>query len=129
MNTQPDKSPAIPIAPVVMWTSSDGARCLLAFERGVLELRIEQDGAVMRHARYVDFRQAFEASRQWRVDWDLESRSRQRRIARMLCPECGGEVLPERDIQCGAQWLRCTSCGDAWGINDLPVRDVWRVTH
>ncbi len=103
-------------------------RCLLTIDSGVLDLRIEQDGAVLRQARFIDYRQACEASRQWHVDWDIESH-RQRRGGKVTCPECGGEVLPERDIQSGAEWLRCASCGDAWGIHDVPVRDMWRVTH
>jgi hypothetical protein len=129
MNTQPNKPSAIPVEVVVMWASSDGTRCLLTFDSGALDLRIEHDGAVLRQARYVDYRQACEASRQWRADWDIGSRRRKRPGGRVTCPECGGEVLPEREPQSGAEWLRCASCGDAWGINDVPVRQMWRLTH
>jgi hypothetical protein len=129
MNPQPSNPFAIPTAPVVMWASSDGTLCLLTCDRGAIDLRIEYDGAVLRQARYLDYRQACEASRQWRVDWDMESRRRKRRSGRITCPECGGDVLPERDSASGAEWLRCASCGDAWGINDAPVREMWRLTH
>ena len=77
---------------IVMWASSDGTRCVLAFLEGVLELRLENDGEVMRRAHYIDMRAACDAARQWRIDWDIESRWRRVLNSRIICPECGDEA-------------------------------------
>jgi hypothetical protein len=119
---------ADPAEPVLMWASSDGTRCLMACLDGTLDLRIEHDGTVIRQARYVEYRPACEAAQQWRVDWDIESWPRRRR-GRIRCPECAGELLPERDGQTGVQWFRCGSCGDAWRRDDARLCDAWRFTR
>ena len=62
---------------VVVWASSDGARCVLATSEGVLELRLENDGTVFHRAHHIDIRAACDTAQQWRIDWDIESRSRQ----------------------------------------------------
>jgi len=61
---------------IVVWASSDRTRCVLAFLEGVLELRLEDDGEVIRRAHYIDIRPACDVAQQWRVDWDIESRWR-----------------------------------------------------
>ena len=61
---------------IIVWASSDGTRCALAFLEGVLELRLENDGEVIRRAHYLDIRPACDAAQQWRIDWDVESRWR-----------------------------------------------------
>jgi hypothetical protein len=108
---------------IVMWASSDGTRCVLAFLEGVLELRLESDGEVMRRAHYIDMRPACDAARQWRTDWDIESRWRRVLNSRTICPECGDEAFREQDADSDIQWLRCASCGDAW-LEDTPR--MWR---
>jgi hypothetical protein len=102
----------------VVWASSDGARCVLATSEGVLELRLENDGTVFHRAHHIDIRAACDAAQQWRIDWDIESRSRQVMKRRILCPECGDDAFIERDAEGGIEWFRCASCGDAW--NTLP---------
>jgi hypothetical protein len=104
---------------IVVWASSDGTRCALAFLEGVLELRLENDGEVIRRAHYLDIRPACDAAQQWRIDWDVESRWRRIVNSRIICPECGDEAFSERDAESDIQWLRCGSWGDAW-LNDAP---------
>jgi hypothetical protein len=109
---------------VVVWASSDGTRCVLATSDGVLELRLEKDGTVLRRAHYIDIRPACETAQQWRIDWDIESRSLQVLSCRILCPECGDEAFMESDAESGIEWLRCASCGETWTLND--TLDMWR---
>jgi hypothetical protein len=101
----------------VLWASSDGARCVLATLHGVWELRLEHDGRVLRRGHFVDIRQACDAARQWRIDWDIESRKRDQRLIRILCPECGDDAFGERETGSGAKWFRCASCGEVWTID------------
>jgi ribosomal protein S27AE len=105
---------------VVVWASSDGARCVLAISGGVLELRLEHDGEVLRRAHYIDIRSACDAAQQWRIDWDIESRSRQVHKRRILCPQCGDDAFMEQDVEGGIKWFRCASCGDTWMLDDTP---------
>jgi len=109
---------------VVVWASSDGTRCVLATSDGVLELRLENDGTVLRRAHFIDIRPACDTAQQWRIDWDIESRSRHVLGCRILCPECGDEAFIENDADSGIGWLRCASCGDAWPLND--TLEMWR---
>lgn len=104
--------------PIVIWTSSGGTRCVLAILGGVLEVRLEHGGTVLRRAHYTDIRPASDAAQRWRIDGDIEARSRQPACIGMLCPECGDYAVEERDGGSGVQWLRCTSCGEAWTLND-----------
>jgi hypothetical protein len=104
---------------IVVWASADGTRCVLAFLKGVLELRIENDIEVIRRAHYVSVRPACEAAQQWRIDWDIESRWRRVLASRIICPECGDEAFREKDTDSAIQWLRCGSCGEAW-LDDGP---------
>jgi hypothetical protein len=67
---RPSEAPEL----IVVWTSSDGTRCVLVILDPVLELRLESDGEVIRRAGYIDIRPAFDTARQWRIDWDVESR-------------------------------------------------------
>ena len=103
---------------IVVWASSDGARCVLAISDGVLELRLENDGTVLRRAHYIDIRPACDTAQQWRIDWDIESRSRQVLNRRNLCPQCGDDAFIEKDADGGIEWFRCASCGDAWMLDD-----------
>ena len=103
---------------VVVWASFDGTRCVLATSGGVLELRLEKDGSVLRRAHYIDIRPACETAQQWRIDWDIESRSRQVLGSRIVCPECGDEAFMESDAERGIEWLRCAYCGETWTLND-----------
>ena len=121
--TEPDPHARRTAEPIVVWASADGARCVLAAAGGVLELRIEHQGIVLRRAHYLDIRPACEAARQWRIDWDIESRPHREASSRILCPECGDEALRERDASAGAQWFRCASCGDAWSLGDAEVQE------
>ncbi len=89
---------------------------------GVLFLRLEDDGEVIRRARYIDIRPACDTARQWRIDWDIESRWRRALNSRIICPECGDEAFSERDADSGMQWLRCGSCGDVWLEDALKMR-------
>ena len=104
---------------IIVWVSSDGAQCVLAILDGVLELRLESDGEVIRRACYIDIRPACETAQQWRIDWDIESRWRRVLTSRIICPECGDEGVRETDAESGVLWLRCTSCGDVW-LDDAP---------
>jgi hypothetical protein len=104
---------------IVVWASSDGTRCVLAFLEGVLELRLEDDGEVIRRAHYIDIRPACDVAQQWRVDWDIESRWRRIPNSRIICSECGDEAFREADAESHIEWLRCPSCGDVW-LNDAP---------
>jgi hypothetical protein len=99
---------------IVVWASSGGTRCVLAFLEGALELRLENDGEVIRRARYLDIRPACDEAQQWRVDWDIQSRWRRILTSRIICPECGDEAFNEKDAESEVQWLRCASCGDVW---------------
>ena len=99
---------------LVMWASASGMQCVLAFLGGALELRLQLDGTVVRRAHFIDIRPAREAAQRWRVDWDIEARSRQPLAIRILCPECGDEAFGEQDASTGAQWFHCASCGDTW---------------
>ena len=104
---------------IVVWASSDGTRCVLAILDGVLELRLENDGEVIRRAHYLDVRPACDTAQQWRIDWDIQSRWRRVLNSRIICPECGDEAFSENDAESGVQWLRCASCGDVW-LGDAP---------
>jgi len=104
---------------IVVWATSDGTRCVLAPLDGVLELRLEHDDAVLRRAHYIDIRPACETAQQWRIDWEIESRSRPVLNGRIICPECGDEAFGEKDAESGIRWFRCASCGDAW-LDDPP---------
>ena len=115
--TEPDPQARRTAEPIVVWASADGTRCVLATVAGVLELRIERDGVVIRRAHYLDIRPACEAARQWQIDWDMDSRLRRETSGRILCPECGDEALREIDASDGAQWIRCRSCGDVWPLD------------
>ena len=99
---------------IMMWTSSIGTRCVLAFLGDVLQLRLEHDGKEVRRAHFTDIRRASEAAQRWRIDWDIEARSQQRWYFRTSCPNCGDDGLEERDVESGVQWFRCTSCGEVW---------------
>ena len=118
LKTQPSQRSGGPVELIVVWASSDGTRCVLAIFGGVLELRLENNGTLLRHAHYIDIRPACEAAQQWRIDWDIESRSRRQVNGRILCPECGDEAFKERDAHSGAQWFRCASCGDARTLDE-----------
>ena len=72
--TEPDPQARRTAEPIIVWASADGTRCVLATAGGVLELRLEHNGTVLRRAHYLDIRPACEAARQWRIDWDIESR-------------------------------------------------------
>jgi hypothetical protein len=102
---------------IVVWASSDGVRCVLAALQGVLELRLEHDGRVLRRGQYIDIRPACDAAQRWRIDWDIGTRSGQQPWVRILCPECGDDAFGETDSQSGVHWLRCASCGEAWTID------------
>lgn len=102
---------------IIIWTSSGGTRCVLAISGGVLELRLEEDGTVLRRARYTDIRPASDAAQRWRIDWDIEARSGQL-FNRTICPECGDDAFEEGAGGSGVRWFRCTSCGDAWTLDD-----------
>ncbi len=102
---------------IVVWASSNGVRCVLATLQGVLELRLEHDGRVLRRGHYVDIRPACDAARRWRIDWDIGTRSGQQQWLRILCPECGDDAFGERDNQTGVQWFGCASCGETWTID------------
>ena len=95
--TEPDPQARRTAEPIIVWASADGTRCVLATAGGVLELRVEHNGVVLRRAHYLDIRPACEAARQWRIDWDIESRLHRQTSGRLLCPECGDEALRERD--------------------------------
>jgi hypothetical protein len=103
---------------IVIWTSSGGTRCVLAILGGVLEVRLEHDGKVLRRARYTDIRPASDAAQRWRIEWDIEARSHLPPCVGTLCPACGDDAFEERDGGSGVQWFRCTSCGDAWTLDD-----------
>ena len=109
---------------IVVWDSSEDTRCVLAIFDDVLELRLENDGTVRRRARCVDIRSACETAQQWRLDWNIESRSRQVLDGQLLCPDCGGEAFMEKDDDSGLEWLRCASCGAVWTLND--TLEMWR---
>ena len=47
---------------IVMWTSSNGARCVLAFVGDILQLRLEREGKEVRRAHYDDIRPASHAA-------------------------------------------------------------------
>jgi hypothetical protein len=102
---------------ILVWASSDGARCVLATLHGVLEMRLEHDGRVLRRGHFIDIRPACDAARQWRLDWAIETRMRQQPCIRILCPECGDDAFGERDLGSGTKWFRCASCGEAWTID------------
>jgi predicted RNA-binding Zn-ribbon protein involved in translation (DUF1610 family) len=121
--TEPDPQARRTAEPIIVWASADGTRCVLATAGGVLELRVEHNGVVLRRAHYLDIRPACEAARQWRIDWDIESRLHRQTSGRLICPECGDEALRERDASGGAQWFRCTSCGDAWLLDDVTTQE------
>jgi predicted RNA-binding Zn-ribbon protein involved in translation (DUF1610 family) len=111
---------------IVMWTSSNGARCVLAFLGDILQLRLERDGTEVRRAHYDDIRPASDAAQRWRIDWDMESRENGRPFLRTPCPECGDDALEEHDAGDNAKWLRCPSCGEAWILDDadrIPEHD------
>ena len=111
---------------IVMWTSSNGARCVLAFLGDILQLRLERHGKEVRRAQYDDIRPAAQAAQRWRIDWDVDSGTNGRPFLETRCPECGDDALEERDAHTGAKWLRCPSCGEAWILDDagpIPVQD------
>jgi predicted RNA-binding Zn-ribbon protein involved in translation (DUF1610 family) len=120
---EPDPQARRTAEPIMVWASADGTRCVLATAGGVLELRLEHNGRVLHRAHYLDIRPACEAARQWRIDWDIESRDQRQARGRILCPECGDDAFRERDTHNGAQWFRCPSCGDAWLPDDAEVRE------
>lgn len=121
--TEPDPQARRTAEPIVIWASADGTRCVLATAGGVLELRVEHNGVVLRRAHYLDIRPACEAARQWRIDWDIESRRHRQTSGHILCPECGDEALREQDASDGSRWFRCTSCGEAWALDDATTRE------
>ena len=101
---------------IVMWASASGMQCVLAFLQGVLELRLELDGAVLRRALFIDIRPARDAAQRWRVDWDIEAPLHKPPAIRILCPECGDEAFGEQDAT-GARWFRCASCDGTWTLD------------
>jgi hypothetical protein len=104
---------------IVVWATSDGARCMLVIRDGVLELRLENNGEAIRRAHYIDIRPACDTAQQWRIDWDIESRGRRVPNSRIICPECGDDGLSEKDAESGIHWFRCASCGEVW-FDDTP---------
>jgi hypothetical protein len=119
LKIQPDRQLPEPEAFVVVWTSNNRVRCVLAPLEDSLELRLEYDGDVIRRGRYVDARSACEAGRRWRADWEHRDELGPHLRVAVACPECGDDALAERDSLSGAQWLRCRSCGEAW-ITEKP---------
>jgi hypothetical protein len=107
---------------IVVWASSNGVRCVLAVGDGVLELRLERDGKVLRRAHYTDIRRACDTAQRWRIDWDIETRLQRQLSTRTLCPACGDDAVEERDAQSRVQWFRCASCGDVWTLDACAVR-------
>jgi hypothetical protein len=118
LNTEISRLLLEPSELVVVWVSSDGARCVLAILDGVMELRLENDGTVIRRAHHIDIRPACDAAQQWRIDWDIGSRSRRVVYPRITCPECGDDAFKEKDLVSGIHWLGCASCGNAWTFDD-----------
>jgi predicted RNA-binding Zn-ribbon protein involved in translation (DUF1610 family) len=116
-DTQPNRRASRTAELIVIWASSDDTRCVLAILDGVLELRLEHDGTVVRRAHYIDIRPARDAAQEWRIDWDIERRSHEQSRVETICPECGDEALREVDAEGGMSWFRCPSCGDAWTLD------------
>ena len=113
--TEPDPQARRTAEPIVVWASADGTRCVLATVAGVLELRIERDGVVIRRAHYLDIRPACEAARQWQIDWDMDSRLRRETSARhSSAPSVAMRRSEKWTRPTARSGIRCRSCGDVW---------------
>lgn len=101
-----------------VWAVSSETRCVIMPLSGALELRLECGGKVIRRGQYADIRQACDAARRWRIDWDIEARASRPPGVRMLCPECGDDVFEESGLPARARAFCCSSCGEAWTIEN-----------
>jgi predicted RNA-binding Zn-ribbon protein involved in translation (DUF1610 family) len=118
MSEAPTDRPSLDAREIVVWAASGETRCVLTSLDGALELRLEHSDRLVRRGRYADIRQACDAARQWRIDWDIATQVPKPGTVRVLCPECGDDALEEPAVAGRGRAFHCASCGEIWRLEN-----------
>ena len=95
------------------WALVDGTRCVVAVVGRFLELRVVDDEAILRRARFTEVQRALDTAQLWRIEWET---GWSLHIAEepAACPVPNAEAPTAEPVDDDPPGCRCPFCGYPW---------------